>query len=61
MRGDLEALSFQAFWLVDGVVEAAMHANKWDEGADPLKAVIGLQRPVDVARLADPGVPLSEL
>ena len=61
VRGDLEGLSFQAFWLVDGVVEAAMHANLWDDGADPLKAVVGLQRPVDVARLADPDVPLSDL
>ena len=54
-------MAFQAFWLVDGVVEAAMHANLWDDGADPLKAVVALQRPVDVARLADPDVPLIDL
>jgi 3-phenylpropionate/trans-cinnamate dioxygenase ferredoxin reductase subunit len=61
VRGDLEALSFQAFWLVDGVVDAAMHANLWDDGVDPLKAVVGLGRPVDPALLADPRVPLSDL
>ncbi len=61
IRGDLEALQFQAFWLVDGVVEAAMHANMWDDGADPLKAVVALQRRVDTDKLADPKVPLTEL
>ena len=61
VRGDLDALAFQAFWLVDGVVDAAMHANLWDEGVDPLKAVVALRRPVDATRLADVDVPLTEL
>ncbi len=61
LRGDVTGRSFQAFWLVDGIVEAAMHANLWDDGADPLKAVVSLNRPVDPARLADPSVPLSDL
>lgn len=61
IRGDLEALQFQAFWLVDGVVEAAMHANMWDEGADPLKAIVALQRKVDTEKLADPDFPLADL
>ncbi len=61
IRGDLEALQFQAFWLVDEVVEAAMHANQWDEGADPLKAVVALQRKVDTDKLADPSFPLTDL
>ena len=38
-----------------------MHANQWDEGADPLKAVVGRDGPVDPARLADPEVPLTDL
>ncbi len=60
-RGDVAGRAFQAFWLSDGVVEAAMHVNLWDEGADPLKAIVGLGRPVDLARLADPSVPLADL
>jgi 3-phenylpropionate/trans-cinnamate dioxygenase ferredoxin reductase subunit len=61
LRGDVAGRAFQAFWLVDGVVDAAMHVNQWDDGVDPLKSLIGLRRPVDPGRLADPGVPLSDL
>ena len=61
LRGDVPGRAFQAFWLLDGVVEAAMHVNLWDEGADPLKAVVALNRPVDVGRLADPTVPFTDL
>ncbi|WP_167007432.1 FAD-dependent oxidoreductase [Mumia sp. ZJ430] len=60
LRGDTDAtgeLAFQAFWLRDGVVEAAMHANLWDSGIAPLEALVG--RRVDAARLADPSVPLD--
>jgi 3-phenylpropionate/trans-cinnamate dioxygenase ferredoxin reductase subunit len=59
--GEGAGLQFAAFWLVDGVVEAAMHVNQWDDGVEPLRAVVGLQRPVDPARLADPSVPLVDL
>jgi hypothetical protein len=38
-----------------------MHVNQWDEGVEPLKALVGLQRPVDPGRLADPAVPLGDL
>ena len=61
LRGDVPGRAFQAFWLLDGVIEAAMHVNLWDDGVDPLKAVVSLNRPVDVGRLADPMVPLAEL
>ncbi|MGH1562232.1 NAD(P)/FAD-dependent oxidoreductase [Mumia sp. DW29H23] len=52
-------LEFQAFWLRDGVVQAAMHVNMWDDGVEPLEALVG--RRVDPARLADPEVALSDL
>lgn len=62
LRGDTDAtgaLAFQAFWLRDGVVLAAMHANVWDVGIEPLEALVG--RRVDAVRLADPSVPLDEV
>ncbi len=59
LRGDVSGRAFQAFWLVDGVVDAAMHVNLWDEGADPLKALIEAKASPDPARLADPAVPCS--
>ncbi|MGA9749037.1 MAG: FAD-dependent oxidoreductase [Nocardioides sp.] len=49
---------FTAFWVKDGVVAAAMHANDWDAG-DDIKAIVGT-RP-DLGRLRDPGVPLGDL
>lgn len=61
IRGDVAGRSFQAFWLKEGIVDAAMHMNMWDDGADPLKEVVALQRPVDPVRLADPSVALRDL
>lgn len=59
-RGDIEGREFMAFWLVGGLVEAGMHVNVWDT-VDDVQALIRARRPVDVARLADPDVPLSDL
>jgi 3-phenylpropionate/trans-cinnamate dioxygenase ferredoxin reductase component len=49
---------FSAFWLHDGRVLAAMHANDWDQ-IDPIRGIVG--RRVDRDRLADAAVPLAEL
>ncbi|WP_370618521.1 NAD(P)/FAD-dependent oxidoreductase [Mumia sp. Pv 4-285] len=63
VRGNADStaggLAFHAFWLEDGEVGAAMHVNMWDDGLDPLKALVGTR--VDPARLADTGVPLTDL
>jgi 3-phenylpropionate/trans-cinnamate dioxygenase ferredoxin reductase subunit len=60
LRGDPEGREFIAFWLKDGRVLAGMNVNVWDV-ADHIEALIRSRRPVDRARLADPGVPLEEL
>jgi 3-phenylpropionate/trans-cinnamate dioxygenase ferredoxin reductase subunit len=59
-RGDREAREFIAFWLSGGVVVAGMNVNVWDV-SDDIQALIRSQRTVDVARLTDPDVPLTEL
>jgi 3-phenylpropionate/trans-cinnamate dioxygenase ferredoxin reductase component len=41
-------------------VQAGMNVNVWDV-AEPIQALIAAGGPVDLARLADPDVPLSEL
>jgi 3-phenylpropionate/trans-cinnamate dioxygenase ferredoxin reductase component len=58
-RGDLDKREFLAFWLADNRVVAAMNANLWDYG-DELQRLVGSEERVDLARLADPGVPLAE-
>lgn len=63
IRGDLDLdrRAFQAFWLAEGRVVAAMHVNRRDEGMGPLQDLIRARTPVDPARLADPQVPLASL
>src|SRR6478609_6543364 len=39
VHGDLKGLAFRAFWLRDGRVVAAMHANDWD-ATDDLRAAV---------------------
>ena len=58
LRGDVGARVFSAFWLQDGRVLAAMHANDWDL-IDPIRGIVG--REVDRDRLADAAVPLDEV
>jgi 3-phenylpropionate/trans-cinnamate dioxygenase ferredoxin reductase subunit len=60
VRGDLAAREFVAFWLRDGRVTAGMNVNVWDVG-DEIKALIRSSTVVNVAQLADPGVPLETL
>lgn len=59
VRGDLAQRQFLAFWLADDRVMAAMNANVWDQG-DELQRLVDSEERVDLARLADPGVPLAE-
>jgi 3-phenylpropionate/trans-cinnamate dioxygenase ferredoxin reductase subunit len=63
VRGDLPSRKFIAFWLLDGRMAAGMNVNIWDV-ADQIRdlARAGLAGAVvDRVRLADPGVPLTDL
>jgi 3-phenylpropionate/trans-cinnamate dioxygenase ferredoxin reductase subunit len=60
IRGDQARREFQAFWLSDGRALAGMHVNMWDEGIDPIKALVASGRSLDLDRLADPAVPLDQ-
>ena len=60
VRGDKAGREFLAFWLKDGRVLAGMNANVWDQG-DDIKALIRSDTAVNLERLADPSVPLTEL
>jgi 3-phenylpropionate/trans-cinnamate dioxygenase ferredoxin reductase subunit len=52
---------YLAFWLdPDSRVLAGMNVNIWDQ-TDHIRALVNAGRPVDQARLADPGVPLADL
>jgi 3-phenylpropionate/trans-cinnamate dioxygenase ferredoxin reductase subunit len=57
-RGDSEGGEFLTFWLLDGVVVAAMNANVWDQG-DNIEALLAGRRPVDLGALADPEIDLA--
>jgi 3-phenylpropionate/trans-cinnamate dioxygenase ferredoxin reductase subunit len=59
-RGEPKSLEFVAFWLQGGSVVAGMNVNVWDV-QDDIQALIRSSATVDAARLADPGVPLSEV
>ena len=60
VRGDPAARQFIAFWLKDQRVLAGMNANVWDV-TEPIQTLIRDGRPVDPARLADPGIPLDQV
>jgi 3-phenylpropionate/trans-cinnamate dioxygenase ferredoxin reductase subunit len=60
VRGELASREFISFWLVDGKVAAGMNVNVWDV-TDQIEALIRSGRRIDPARLADPGVGLSDL
>jgi len=60
LRGDPAGREFLAFWLKDGRVLAGLNANIWDQG-DDIKALVRGDATVDLARLADPAVPLTDL
>ncbi|MEV1328435.1 FAD-dependent oxidoreductase [Micromonospora costi] len=60
---DGRAPEFLAFWVSDGRILAGMNANVWDV-TDPIQALVRAGhggRAVDLAKLADPGVPLGDL
>jgi NADPH-dependent 2,4-dienoyl-CoA reductase/sulfur reductase-like enzyme len=59
-RGDPQTLEFIAFWLSDGAVVAGMNVNVWDVN-DDIQALIRAGTSVDVSRLEDPDVPLTDL
>jgi NADPH-dependent 2,4-dienoyl-CoA reductase/sulfur reductase-like enzyme len=59
-RGDKDSLEFIAFWLADRVVVAGMNVNIWDVN-DEIQALIRSGNQVDVARLTNPDVPLTDL
>jgi NADPH-dependent 2,4-dienoyl-CoA reductase/sulfur reductase-like enzyme len=59
-RGDRAALEFIAFWLSRGVVVAGMNVNVWDVN-DDIQALIRSAREVDLSRLTNPDMPLSEV
>jgi 3-phenylpropionate/trans-cinnamate dioxygenase ferredoxin reductase subunit len=59
-RGAPEDGEYIAFWLSGGRVLAGMNVNVWDV-TDPIRALVTAARPVDTARLADPGVALTDL
>lgn len=62
-EGDGGAPEFLAFWVSDGRVLAGMNANVWDV-TDQIQALVRAGhggRAVDLARLADPKMPLGEL
>lgn len=61
IRGDLQQRAFQAFWLANDRVVAAMHVNRRDEGMVPLQTLIRAQKQVDPARLADRSIPLADV
>jgi 3-phenylpropionate/trans-cinnamate dioxygenase ferredoxin reductase subunit len=59
-RGDRASREVIVFWLNAGVPVAGMNINVWDV-SDSIAALVAARRPVDPARLADPGVELSSL
>jgi 3-phenylpropionate/trans-cinnamate dioxygenase ferredoxin reductase subunit len=60
VRGDLAKRQFIAFWTAAGRVVAGMNVNVWDVTAH-IENLIRGRVPVDLARLADPGVALEDL
>jgi 3-phenylpropionate/trans-cinnamate dioxygenase ferredoxin reductase subunit len=62
-RGDPAAYEFVAFWVREDRVLAGMNANVWDV-QDDIQALVRAGyggRSVDLAKLADPAVPLGDL
>jgi 3-phenylpropionate/trans-cinnamate dioxygenase ferredoxin reductase subunit len=60
VRGDLAKREFIAFWTASGRILAGMNVNVWDVTSD-IQDLIHWAGPVDLAGLADPDVPLSDL
>jgi len=58
LRGRPDEHVFTAFWLREGHVLAAMHANDWDS-MEPLSRIVGTTQVTD--RLSDQSVPLVDI
>jgi 3-phenylpropionate/trans-cinnamate dioxygenase ferredoxin reductase subunit len=59
-RGDSDTLEFIAFWLQERRLVAGMNVNVWDVN-DDIQGLIRSARPLDPGRLANPGIPLTEV
>ena len=59
LRGSPTDGVFTAFWIREGRVLAAMHANDWD-ATTPMRAIVEAPS-VDLAALRNPRVPLGDL
>ncbi len=59
-RGDRDGGEFIAFWLSGGAVVAGMNVNVWDV-TDDIQALIRSRRQVDISRLTNPDIPLTDL
>jgi 3-phenylpropionate/trans-cinnamate dioxygenase ferredoxin reductase component len=59
-RGDAGKREFIAFWTAGGRIIAGMNVNIWDVN-DAIQTLIRSGQPADLARLADPAVPLDEV
>ncbi|SCK57715.1 NAD(P)/FAD-dependent oxidoreductase [Streptomyces sp. WMMB 322] len=59
-RGSTARREFIAFWLRERRVLAGMNVNVW-EVTDPIRTLVTSGLPVEVAKLADVGVPLTEV
>jgi 3-phenylpropionate/trans-cinnamate dioxygenase ferredoxin reductase subunit len=59
-RGNTASREFIAFWLKGGRVVAGMNVNVWDV-TDAIQTLIRSRAQVDVGRLTDPDVALTEL
>lgn len=60
IRGDVATRTFIAFWTSAGRVVAGMNVNVWDV-TEPIQRLIRGGRRVDLAQLADPGLPLEQV
>jgi 3-phenylpropionate/trans-cinnamate dioxygenase ferredoxin reductase subunit len=60
VRGELETRQFVCFWHRDGIVTAAMALNVWDVVED-LKRIVATRLPIELARLENPEIPLTDL
>ncbi|MCG5461622.1 FAD-dependent oxidoreductase [Micromonospora sp. NPDC053740] len=60
VRGDLAKREFIAFWTAGGRVMAGMNVNIWDV-TPQIQNLIRGKKPVDLARLADPGIALDDV
>lgn len=59
-RGDKDKLEFVVFWLKDQKVLAGMNVNVWDV-TEVIKDLVRSGLKVDGAKLADAGIPLSDV